>query len=63
MTFKYDEKRNMLSEQKNNEAPTLYLYEYDTEGNPTKITISNAQNPYVNSEIRVKSTYSDFMTN
>ena len=61
--FKYDEKRNMLSEQKNNEAPTLYLYEYDTEGNPTKITISNAQNPYVNSEIRVKSTYSDFMTN
>jgi YD repeat-containing protein len=63
MTFKYDEKRNVISEQKDNESPTLYQYEYDAEGNPTKITISNAQNPYLNSEIRVKSTYSDFMTN
>lgn len=61
--YKYDEKRNIISEQKDNEAPTLYQYEYDAEGNPTKIMISNAQNPYVNSEIIVKSTYSDFKSN
>ena len=59
----YDEKRNIVSEQKDNEALTLYQYEYDAEGNPTKITISNAGNPYANSEIVVKSTYSDFMSN
>lgn len=61
--YQYDEKRNVISEQKDNEAPTLYQYEYDAEGNPTKIMISNAQNPYVNSEIIVKSKYSDFMSN
>ena len=63
VVYQYDEKRNVISEQKDNESPTLYQYEYDTEGNPTKITISNAQNPYANSEIIIKSTYSDFMTN
>ena len=59
----YDEKRNILSEQKDNETPTLYQYEYDVEGNPTKIIIFNAENSYLNSEILVKSTYSDFKTN
>ncbi|HLO72485.1 MAG TPA: hypothetical protein VK164_00970 [Flavobacterium sp.] len=63
VVYQYDEKRNVISEQKDNEAPTLYQYEYDAEGNPTKIIISNAQNPYVNSEIIVKSIYSDFMSN
>ena len=62
MVYQYDEKRNVISEQKDNETPTLYKYEYDAEGNPTKITISNAQNPYLNSEIIIKSTYSDFVT-
>ena len=63
MIFKYDEKRNLISEQKDNEAPTLYIYEYDAEGNPTKITISNAQNSYLNSEIILKNTYSEFVLN
>lgn len=63
MNFKYDEKRNVISEQKDNEAATLYQYEYDAEGNPTKIIITNAQNPYLNSEIIVKSTYSEFLSN
>ena len=63
VVYQYDAKRNVISEQKDNEAPTLYQYEYDVEGNPTKISISNAQNPYLNSEIIVKSTYSDFKTN
>lgn len=63
MVYQYDEKRNVISEQKDNEAPTLYQYEYDVEGNPTKITISNAGNPYANSEIIIKSTNSDFMSN
>lgn len=63
MVYQYDEKRNVISEQKDSEAPTLYQYEYDAEGNPTKITISNTQNPYLNSEIIIKSTYSDFTTN
>lgn len=63
VVYQYDEKRNVISEQKDNEAPTLYQYEYDAEGNPTKITISNAGNPYANSEIIIKSTYSDFMSN
>ena len=63
MVYQYDEKRNVISEQKDNETPTLYQYEYDVEGNPTKITISNAGNPYANSEIIIKSTYSDFMSN
>lgn len=61
--YKYDQKRNILSEQKDNETPTLYQYEYDAEGNPTKIIISNAGNSYLNSEILVKSSYSDFKTN
>ena len=60
VVYRYDEKRNVISEQKDNEVPTFYQYEYDAEGNPTKIMISNAQNPYVNSEIIIKSTYSDF---
>ena len=38
-------------------------FEYDAEGNPTKITISNTQNPYLNSEITIKSTYSEFISN
>lgn len=59
----YDENRNIISEQNGNEAPTLYRYEYDAEGNPTKISISNAQNPYLSSEIIIKSTYSGFRTN
>ena len=63
MVYQYDEKRNVISEQKDNETPTLYQYEYDAEGNPTKIMISNAQNSYVNSEIIIKSTYSDFRSN
>lgn len=63
VVYQYDEKRNVIFEQKDNEVPTLYQYEYDVEGNPTKITISNTQNPYVNSEIIIKSMYSDFMTN
>lgn len=63
MVYQYDEKRNIISEQKDNEAPTLYQYEYDAEGNPTKITISNAGNSYINSEIIIKSTYSDFRSN
>lgn len=63
IVYQYDEKRNVISEQKDNETPTLYQYEYDTEGNPTKIKISNAGNPYANSEIIIKSTYSDFMSN
>lgn len=63
MMYQYDEKRNVISEQKDNEAPTLYQYEYDAEGNPTKIKISNAGNPYANSEIIIKSTYSDFRSN
>ena len=61
--YKYDQKRNILSEQKDNETPTLYQYEYDVEGNSTKIIISNAGNPYLNSEIIIKNTYSDFNTN
>lgn len=61
--YRYDEKHNLLSEQKDNETPTLYQYEYDSEGNPTKIIISNVGNPYVNSEIIVKSSYSEFKTN
>jgi hypothetical protein len=60
---RYDENRNVISEQKDNEAPTLYQYEYDSEGNPTKIIISNTQNPYLNSEISVRSTYSEFISN
>ena len=63
VVYQYDEKRNVISEQKDNEAPTLYQYEYDAKGNPTKIIISNAQNPYLNSEIIVKSTYSEFLSN
>jgi YD repeat-containing protein len=63
IVYQYDEKRNVISEQKDNESPTLYQYEYDAEGNPTKITITNAQNPYLNSEIIVKSTYSEFLSN
>ena len=63
VVYQYDEKRNVISEQKDNEAPTLYQYEYDAKGNPTKIIISNAQNPYVNSEIIIKSTYSEFISN
>ena len=63
VVYQYDEKRNVVSEQKDNETPTLYQYEYDTEGNPTKITVSNAGNPFVNSEIIIKSTYSDFRSN
>ena len=63
ITFLYDEKRNIISEQKGDEAPTLYRYEYDAEGNPTKIGVSNAQNPYLSSEVVIKSTYSDFRTN
>ena len=63
IVYQYDEKRNVISEQKDNETPTLYQYEYDTEGNPTKIIISNAQNPYLNSEIIIKSMYSEFISN
>lgn len=63
VVYQYDEKRNIISEQKDNEAPTFYQYEYDVEGNPTKIIISNTGNPYVNSEISVKSVYSEFITN
>ena len=63
MVYQYDEKRNVISEQKDSEAPTLYQYEYDAEGNPTKIMILNAQNSYVNSEITIKSTYSEFISN
>ena len=63
MVYQYDEKRNVISEQKDSEAPTLYQYEYDAKGNPTKITISNTQNPYLNSEITIKSTYSEFISN
>lgn len=63
IVYLYDEKRNILSEQKDNETPTLYQYEYDVEGNPTKIRISNVGNSYLNSEILVNSTYSDFKTN
>ena len=59
----YDQNRNITSEQINAETPTLYQYEYDLEGNPTKIVVSNVQNPYLNSEIIFKSTYSDFKTN
>jgi hypothetical protein len=63
VVYHYDEKQNIISEQKDNEAPTLYHYEYDAEGNPTKITISNVGNPYANSEIIIKSTYSEFRSN
>ena len=63
VVYLYDEKRNVISEQKDSEAPTLYQYEYYAEGNPTKITISNTQNPYLNSEITIKSTYSEFISN
>ena len=63
VVYQYDEKRNVISEQKDNESPTLYQYEYDAEGNPTKITISNTQNPYLNSEIIIKSMYSEFISN
>lgn len=63
VVYQYDEKRNVIYEQKDNEAPTLYKYDYDADGNPNKITISNAQNPYLNSEIIVKSAYSDFRSN
>ena len=63
VVYQYDEKRNIISEQKDSEAPTLYQYEYDAEGNPTKIMILNAQNSYVNSEITIKSTYSEFISN
>ncbi len=62
VVYQYDEKRNVISEQKDNEAPTLYQYEYDAEGNPTKITISNAGNPFLNSEIIVTNRYSVFNT-
>lgn len=62
VVYLYDEKRNVISEQKDNEAPTLYQYEYDAEGNPTKITISNAGNPFLNSEIIVTNRYSVFNT-
>lgn len=63
VVYQYDDKRNVISEQKDNEAPTLYQYEYDVEGNPTKIIISNSGNTFVHSEIIVKSTYSEFITN
>jgi len=63
VVYQYDEKRNIISEQKDNDTPILYYYEYDLEGNPTKITVSNAGNPFVNSEIIIKSTYSDFRSN
>ncbi|GAA4765991.1 MULTISPECIES: hypothetical protein [Flavobacterium] len=63
VVYQYDEKRNIISEQKDNESPTLYQYEYDVEGNPIKISISNIQNPYLNSGIIIKSTYSDFNSN
>lgn len=63
VVYQYDEKRNIISEQKDNDTPILYYYEYDLEGNPTKITVSNAGNPFVNSEIIIKSTYSDFRLN
>lgn len=62
VVYQYDERRNILSEQKDNEVPTLYQYEYDAEGNPTKITISNSKNAYLNTEIIVKSVYSEFLT-
>lgn len=61
--YKHDKMRNLIFEQIDEEEPTVYQYEYDVQGNPIKITISNAGNPYVNSEIVIKNTYSDFKTN
>jgi hypothetical protein len=60
VVYKYDKRLNLIYEQKDAEEPTVYQYEYDVKGNPIKITVSNAGNPFVNAEINIKNTYSDF---
>lgn len=58
--YKHDKMRNLIFEQIDEEEPTVYQYEYDVKVNPIKITVSNAGNPFVNAEINIKNTYSDF---
>lgn len=62
VVYKYDKRHNLIYEQKDQEAPTVYNYQYDLYGNPIKIEVSNADNPFVNMEINIKNSYSDFVT-